>query len=196
MNNLFDTDNYPDSEPKELTIGARWAWTRSDITEAYPTASYTLKYRFIQQDSSRLKVDITAAKTGDAHVVEVSQSVTSKYVPDEYQWQAVVVRDSDSEELVVDRGYIELLPDFEADKESRSWVYRTLQNIRATIEGTASQEQSSYSIAGRSLSRRSLEELTALEREFSQRWQQEKAARDRKQGRKGDQKRIYLKMGA
>lgn len=178
MKNLFDSDNYPDVEPEELVSGERWAWKRSEITDAYPTASYTLKYRFSLQKSPFTTFTITASKTNSEHVIEVAQADTVQKTPGEHLWQAVVVRDSDSEEVTVGQGFITLVPEYTGTDDTRSWTYRVLIAIRATIEGTASSDQESYSINGRSLSRRSLEELMALESEFSRKWEAEKAKKN------------------
>ena len=191
MNNLFDSDNYPDVEPGELIIGDRWAWTRSDITDTYETASYTLKYRFSLQASPFSTFEIEAGKVSSAHMVEVAQATTAGYAAGDYRWQAVIVRDSDSEEVTVDQGFTELTPDFTGTDDARPWVYRVLVAIRATIEGTATTDQESYSINGRSLSRRSLEELMALESEFSRKWDAEKAKTDA-----NARTRVLVKMSA
>lgn len=193
MDNLFDITNYPDSEPPTLTAGERWAWKRSDITNAYPTALYTLRYQFIQQDSVAASFIVTAAKTDAQHVVTVPIATTAEYSPGVYEWQAIVVRDSDSQEVVVSRGYLDVKT---LTGDTRSWTYRVLVAIRATIEGTATKEDSSYSIAGRSLSRRSISELLELEKEFQTRWDNEVKELDRENGRTVNQRRIYLKMGA
>lgn len=195
MNNLFDTDNYLDTEPTELVSGDRWAWTRSDITAAYETASYTLKYRFYQLDSCG-EFFITAGKVSSAHVVEVPQAVTAGYESDEYGWEAIVVRDSDSEEVTVTSGFATVRAGSGGtDGTYRGWVYATLSAIRATIKGTASTDQESYSINGRSLSRRSPEELMALEKEFSARWQSEKDKSAIDNG-KSVSSRVLVKMSA
>ncbi len=176
MQNLFDSSAYPDSVPAELTAGSRWAWKRPDITSTYPTATYTLKFRLSLLAEPFSDYSITASKVSSAHVVEVATSVTNGYAAGDYGWSAVVVRDSDSEEVVVDQGFITIKPDLGASPgDTRSWVYKVLTAIRATIEGTASKEQSGYSIGGRSLSLRTPGELLELEREFSKRWNQEKA---------------------
>lgn len=196
MENQFDSTAYPDSVPAELTAGNRWAWTRSDITAAYPTASYTLKFRLSLLESPYSDIELTASKVSSAHVVEVSQSTTAGYGAGEYSWSAVVVRDSDSEEVTVDRGHVTVEPDLGASPgDTRSWVYRVLVAIRATIEGTASKEQAGYSIGGRSLSLRSPTELLELEREFSRRWRDEKRDIDRKAGRAAGS-RVLVKMSA
>lgn len=192
MQNLFDSDNYPNKEPSKLVAGERWAWTRSDITAVYPTASYTLMYLLILQSSAGTAINLTAGKTGSAHVVEVGQSTTNGYGAGDYKWQAIVVRDSDSEEVVVDEGYVSVSAQ---TGDVRSHVLITLQAIRATIEGTATKEQASYSIAGRSLSRRSVTELLELENVYLDRWEKEKQDLDRENGRSSNS-RVLIQMEA
>lgn len=196
MLNQFDSTTYPDAVPAELTAGARWAWTRSDITAAYPTASYTLKFRFSEMASPYTQQTVTAGKVSSAHVVTVAIADTAgAYPAGDYNWQAIVVRDSDDEQVLVDQGMVKILPDVATAGATASWVYRVLSAIRATIEGTASKEQSAYSIGGRSLSLRSVAELLELEKEFAKRWREEKNAIDRNAGRTSGS-RVLVKMSA
>lgn len=196
MKNLFSTENYPTVEPNELVVGARWAWTRPDITSAYPTTAYTLKYRFNLLSANGAVKTFTATKTDGAHVVEVASATTADYAKGDYSWQAVVVRDSDNEEVVVDQGYSILITKMSGETaDSRSHTYITLMAIRATIQGSATREQQSHTIAGRSLSRRSLEELTKLEQEYNRRWNDEVRNQRRKSGRKAGN-RVLAKMRA
>lgn len=192
MQNLFDTDNYPATEPTELVAGALWAWTRPDITEAYPTADYTLKYRLSLQISPFTVINITAAKTGDAHTVQETSTGTNP--AGEYAWQAVLVRDSDDAEVVVDTGLLTVLPAVSGGVDTSSWVYQVLTAIRATLKGTASKEQQEFEIAGRRIVSRSINELLDLEKEFARRWRQERQEIDRKNGRKG--RRVLVGMSA
>jgi hypothetical protein len=196
MDNQFDSTKYPDAVPAELTAGARWAWTRSDITNAYPTASYTLSFRFRELASPYTQQTITAGKVSSAHVVTVAIADTaSAYVAGDYSWQAIITRDSDGEQVQVDQGLVTILPDITGAGTSASWVYRVLMAVRATIEGTASKEQSAYSIGGRSLSLRSVAELLELEKDFARRWRDEKNAIDRNAGRTSGS-RVLVKMSA
>ena len=187
MKNLFDADNYPDSEPSSLSAGERWAWKRSDITAAYPAATYTLKYLLTLQTSTATQIEITAGKVSSEHVVEVSQTTTAEYVAGDYAWQAIIIRDSDSEELVIGEGYLNIVTQ---TGDGRSHTLIVLQAIRATIEGTASKDQQEYSISGRTLKRRSIPELIELEKYYSSRWKAEKAALDRENGRKTPNKTL------
>lgn len=184
MQNQFDSTAYPDAVPGELISGARWAWTRSDITAAYPTSLYTLAFRFCQLEAPHAESTVTAGKVADAHVVEASIADTAgKYVAGEYSWQAIVTRDSDGEQVQVDNGLVVIQPDLDSAGDTSSYVYQVLAAIRATLKNTATKEQSAYSIGGRSLAMRSITELLDLEKEFSKRWKAEKSAIDRAAGR-------------
>jgi hypothetical protein len=190
MNNLFDSENYAEKVPDELTAGALFAWTRPDITAAYPTALYTLSFRFTLLASPYTEETITAGKVSGAHVV--TESDTGSYTAGEYRWFAIVTRDSDSATVQVDEGLVTIRP---SSGQDNGHVYRTLMAIRATIEGTASNEQLRVEIGGRVLEYRSPNELMALEKEYSKRWAREKAEINRKAGRQA-KSRTLVKMRA
>lgn len=192
MQNMFDSANYPDAVPEALTVGDRWAWKRSDITSTYPTATYSLKFRLSLMETPFTDYSISASKISSAHVVEVSSISSALYAPGAYDWFAVVVRDADSEEITIDRGRLTVRPDLSGD--TRSWVERTLMAIRATIEGSASKEQSSYSIGGRSLAMRSITELLELERDFARRFKQEQAKINAAAGRDAGASTILVRF--
>lgn len=187
MINLFDSANYPTREPGELVVGSLWAWTRPDITAAYPTAEYTLKYKLTMQVAPFDEIALTAAKAGAQHTIEASS--TRSYTDGEYGLQAIVVRDSDAVEVVVDSGLVTIKA-----SETISQTYATLIAIQATINKAASQDQLVREISGRRLESRSYGELLALEKEYLKRWNAEKAAAERKRGRRGP--RVLVGMSA
>jgi len=195
MQNQFDTAHYPDAVPAELVAGARWAWTRADITLAYPTASYTLTFRLLQLIAPFAVKNVIASKISAAHVVEVVSANTTGTALGDYTWQAIIARDSDGEKVQVDQGLLTIQPDLIASGESYSWVYQVLIAIRATLKKTASKEQSSYSIGGRSLSNRTPLELLEMEKEFTDRWRREQSDIEKNAGRRFS-RRVLVKMGA
>lgn len=197
MKNLFDSATYPDREPDELVVGSRWGWTRSDITSAYPTATYTLKYRFNLMTANGAVVEFTASKTASAHVVEVASDTTAGYTKGDYLWQAIVVRDSDDEEVTVDSGYSILIPKLAdgSTADTRSHTYITLKAIEAVLQSVATKEQQSHSIAGRSLSRYSHSELVEFHEKYERKWKAEVEEKRRKSGRSTG-KRVLVKMRA
>lgn len=184
MNNLFDTDNYPDRVPSELVAGSRWGFKRSDVTAAYPTAQYTMLFRLSELASPYADYEFEAGKTGSEHVVEVATAETTGLTQGEYAWQIVVSRDSDSEEVKVDRGFLMLAADFgNRPGETSSWTYQVLVAIRAAIKSGAANSQRSVTVGGRTVEWRSYSEVLGIEQEFARRWANEKAAADRKAGR-------------
>ena len=196
MENQFDSSSYPDAVPAELTAGSRWAWTRSDITAAYETSLYTLKFRFSLLDSPYTDFEVTAGKVSAAHVVEVSSADTGSHAAGAYSWVAVVVRDSDSEEVPVDTGFLTIKPDLGATPgDTRTYVYQVLAAIRASLLDSATKSQKRMVINGRELESRSYSELLGLEREFSKRWKQEQTEINRKAGRPAGS-RVLVKMSA
>lgn len=191
MRNLFISDNYPQTEPAELLVGSRWAWVRPDITSVYPVTEYTLKYAFSDLEKGT-NFEVLAAKIDGAHVVEVAAADTQNRNQGEHKWTAIIVRDSDGEEVSVDEGLTALTL---STSETGSHVYRTLMAIRATIEKKASKDQLSYTINGRSLQRYTFDELSRLETQYTRRYKAEKDALDRKNGRKGKH-RVLTRLGA
>jgi len=196
MSNQFDSSAYPDSVPASLNAGDRWAWKAADITGSYPVASYALYYRFNLLTEDGELHEFQAAETGGEFVVEVSSTDTKALRSGEYFWQAVIVRQSDSEEITVSSGYCVIRPTLaQGATDTRSHTYKVLRAIQACIEGTADKDQQSYTIAGRSLSRRSISELLELESLYSSRWEKEKDALAIESG-KSISRRVLVKMSA
>lgn len=191
MNNLFDSTNYPDTEPRELVIGSRWAWKRPDITSVYATSAYTLKYVFADQDGSQ-DITITASKVDSAHVVELASTVTATYKPSDFKWKAIIVRDSDSEEIVLDEGFATVV---KQKGNVSSHVYKVLMAIRAMLEEKATKDQMSYTINGRTLQRYTFDQLMKLEAQYARRYKKEQDAINLKNGR-STKSRVLTKLGA
>ena len=149
------------------------------------------------QEANHADIDITASKTDSAHVVTVLSATTAGYGEGTYWWQAIITRDADSEEVVVDEGYLEVSFDLGGHAgDTRSWVYTTLASVRAVLGRTATKEQKAYKVAGQELERRSVSELLELEREFAQRWQKEKDDLARRLGKQVSRGKVFVKMGA
>tara|TARA_R100000278_G_scaffold122939_1_gene110565 strand:- start:451 stop:1041 length:591 start_codon:yes stop_codon:yes gene_type:complete len=162
MANLFDRANYPTQEPDLLVVGDRWVWRRPDLVADYPTADYALTYEFHLDTGGggSKKFTITATETSTDYIVEIASATTASYTAGEYNWYAFITRSSDSQRLSVDEGRTKLEIDFaNTNADSRTHAKKVLDAIEATIEGRASQDQMSYSIAGRSLSRMSIDDL-------------------------------------
>lgn len=162
MANLFDRANYPTQEPDTLVVGDRWVWRRPDLVADYPTADYALTYEFHEDSGGggSHKFTITATETTDDYLIEIASATTANYATGDFHWYAFITRTSDSERIAIDDGYAKIELNFaDTNADHRSHAKKVLDAIEAVLENRASQDQMSYSIAGRSLSRMSIDDL-------------------------------------
>jgi len=161
--NLFDSTNYPGNVPDTLTVGDRWAWKREDIVTDYIPTSYTLSYSFRLLASAATEIQLGSSQITEsttAYIVEVPSSTTAGYTKGDYEYQEYISRTSDSERIITARGYVTLKPNLDADSsDPRSHARIVFDALEAMLESRASIDQSSMSIAGRSLSRMTPEEI-------------------------------------
>lgn len=159
MANKFDSTYYPTSEPNELQLGDLWAWKKTDLSDDYPTASYSLSYEFNLVDgSTAANFTLTATESNDEYIIETSS--TTSYTAGEYNWVSYITRSSDSARIKLSEGFTEIQQNYATTTSSvRSHVKKVLDAIEAVIENRATMDQSSMSIAGRSLSRLTVDEL-------------------------------------
>jgi len=163
MANLFDSTNYPTTEPDKIIAGDRIAWKRSDLDSDYPIATYSLKYSARLENAGTTEIEITASESGSDYIVEVGQSTTAAYTAGAYHWQAYIIRTSDSERITVDSGTWEVKANRDAaTTDPRGHVKKVLDAIEATIEGRASKDQEKYAIQGRELWRTPIADLILL----------------------------------
>lgn len=165
MANQFDRANYPTQEPDELVVGDRWTWKRTDLITDYPIADYALTYEFHEDSGGggSHKFTVTATETTDAYIVEIPSATTANYSIGDYKWYAFITRSSDSERIAIDEGITTVIVNFaNTNADVRSHAKKVLDAIEAVIENRATVDQSSFSIAGRSLSRMSIDELFNL----------------------------------
>ena len=160
MANLFDTANIPETEPAKIIAGDILQWKRTDLNADYSNASYALTYKARLEGTGSSVVTINASASGDDYLVSISQSSTASYTAGVYRWQAYITRTSDSERITVDSGTFEVVANrATATSDPRSHAKTMVDKIESLLEGRADADVSSYSIAGRSLSKLTVEEL-------------------------------------
>tara|TARA_A100001201_G_scaffold143688_1_gene146723 strand:- start:2047 stop:2664 length:618 start_codon:yes stop_codon:yes gene_type:complete len=157
--NKFDSTYYPSQVPTELQLGDYWAWKREDLSNDYPVASYSLSYEFNLVDGSTASnFTLTATESGDDYIIETSN--TTSYTKGNYNWISYITRSSDSARVKLEEGFVEIQDNYATTSSSiRSHAKIVLDAIEAVIENRANIDQSSMSIAGRSLSRMSIDDL-------------------------------------
>lgn len=164
MANLFDASNAPEGEPYEVVVGDFIQWKRSDIVADYPPSSYSAEYvaRITGGGESEIKLAATEPSGDDYYLFTVDSATSAAFSPGKYHWQLEITQTSSGNRLVVDSGDFEALPDMDNNQaDPRIHAEVMLDKIETILEGKADSDVGSYSIAGRSLTKMSFDELMA-----------------------------------
>ena len=163
MANLFDAINSPEGEPTELVVGHFIQWKRSDLSEDYPTLSgYTAEYvaRITSGSFDEIKIPQSASSTNDYYLFTVGSSASSAFLPGIYRWQLEVVQTSSGNRIVVDSGSFSAIADMDnSQSDPRIHAEIMVAKIETILQGKADSDVASYSVAGRSLTKLSFQEL-------------------------------------
>jgi hypothetical protein len=160
MANAFDPANAQEGEPYEVVVGDFIQWKRSDLAATYDPDDYDLTYVARITGGGASEIQVTATDYNGSFLLTVSSSDSADFNPGYYHWQAEIIRKSDDERIVVDRGAFEAIVDLDVNNsDPRTHAEIMLNKIEALLEGRADADVSSYSIAGRSLTKMSPAEL-------------------------------------
>ena len=160
MANLFDAANAPEGEPTVVTVGDFIQWKRSDLVDDYPPASYTATHiaRITGGGSNEIKVTGTDQTTH--YLFTVNSATSADFVPGYYHWQLEIVRNSDSERIVVNTGTFTAQVDLDVNaSDPRTHAEVMLGKIESILQGRADSDVANYSIKDRSLTKLSIDEL-------------------------------------
>jgi len=160
MANLFDAANAPEGEPTIVTVGDFIQWKRSDLVDDYPPSLYTATY--IARITGGGSNEITLIGTDETthYLFSVSSTVSADFVPGYYHWQLEIVRNSDSERIVVDTGTFTANVDLDVNaSDPRTHAEIMVDKIESILQGRADSDVANYSIKDRSLTKLSISEL-------------------------------------
>ena len=159
MANLFDSANAPTGVPTEIVVGDFVQFKITQFSDDYSNSLFTMRFvaRISTGGATEVKFDATAS--GDDYLFTVSSATSADFTVGTYHYQLEIERDSDNERIVVDRGEIDIVTDFDNQIDPRHHAEIMLTKIESILEGKADSDVSSYSIAGRSLTKLSPEEL-------------------------------------
>tara|TARA_Y100000592_G_scaffold83958_1_gene134313 strand:+ start:99 stop:689 length:591 start_codon:yes stop_codon:yes gene_type:complete len=167
--NAFERANYSNQEPAELVLGDFWAWRRDDLAKDYPVGSYALTYEFHEDSGGggTHKFTLTATEADDTYYIESASSTTTGYSVGDYIWEAYITKSSDSNRVMVDSGRTKITQNLaDTNADLRSHAKKVVDAIEAVIENRATIDQQSMSIAGRSLSRMSIDDLLNFRNQY------------------------------
>jgi len=147
--------------PTSLVCGDTWQWD-ADYGD-YPRPTWTATAYF---ENAAESFSVASSANGTAQRFSAAATATDDFKAGRY---FVSVRVTDGSSVyVAESGWCEVQPDPASSVkfDHRSWARRTLEAVEAFLEGNASTAQAAMSIAGRSISRWSLAELTQFRNEL------------------------------
>jgi len=159
MANLFDSGQYPTTEPETLILGDRWTWKREDLGGDYAPASYALSYDARLQGAGATTFTITASESGDDYIIEVASATSAGYTAGTYSWALYITRSADSERINLGAGKFEVLENLATSTaDPRTHAGKMVDFLEATLESLAQKLTTAYSVSDRSNTLRSIEE--------------------------------------
>lgn len=167
MANLFDADQAREGEPTEIVVGDFIQWKRSDLVDDYPLSEYSVEYvaRITGGGSNEIKV--AATETNGTYLITVDSATSADFDAGYYHWQLEVTKTSTGDRIVVDRGAFTAVVDLDDNQaDPRLFEEKMLAKIESILLGKADADVSSYSIAGRSLTKYSYQELQDLHDQY------------------------------
>lgn len=186
MANAFDAVNAPEGEPESIVVGDFVQWKRSDLVADYPADLYTATYVARITGGGSDEIQIAGTNQSTHYLFTLNGSVSSSFVPGFYFYQLEIKRNSDDERIVISKGEFNITPDLDvnqADPRTNSKIM--LDKIESLLNGKADSDVSSYSIAGRSLTKMTFAELQDARNFYKQEVLNEQSKVNAKNGRKG-----------
>ena len=184
MANLFDPENAPEGEPLEVVVGDFIQWKRSDLASDYPTDSFSAEYVARITGGGNTEIKLPATETNGIYLFTVDSATSEDFVPGYYHWQLEITETASGNRIVVDRGAFDAITDLDAGgADPRTHAEIMVTKIQSILEGKADSDVSNYSIAGRSLTKMTFEELISARDVYRREVQQEKVKERIKRGK-------------
>jgi hypothetical protein len=147
-------------EPEEIVPGDYLLWRRIDLGSDYPPTSYTATYVARIAGGASTEVQVTGTNYNGDYLFTVTSATSASFNVGNYHWQLEIVRNSDNNRIVVDRGEFRVVADLDVNgSDPRSHAQIMVEKIEAVLQGRADGDVASYSINGRSLTKLPLADL-------------------------------------
>jgi hypothetical protein len=160
MANLFDPAQSPTVEPETVVVGDYIQWRRVDLGSDYPNTQFTMTYVARITAGGASEIQLTGTVYGNDYLFVANSAASADFTPGFYHWQLEAVRNSDSNRIVIDRGFFTAVVDLDNNNaDPRTHAEIMLAKIKSLLEGKADADVANYSVAGRSLTKLSFDEL-------------------------------------
>ena len=160
MANRFDETNAPEGEPSDIVAGDFVSWKRTGLVADYPPASFSAEYVARISAGGTSEIKIAGTERDSYYWFTAASSVSSAFFPGRYYWQLEVTETATSNRVVVDRGEFRVIVDLDFNgTDPRIHAEVMLDKIEAVLENRADGDVNTYTIAGRSLTKMTPQEL-------------------------------------
>ena len=160
----------PTTEPLQFTAGDSVKWTIA-IPDYAASDGNVLSYSFV--NSAGAFTESTSTADGDSHAIVITAADSVDFTAGVYTWQAYITT-SGSERYQVRAGTTLVKTNYATGAfDSRSHVKKVLDAIEEVIEGRASEDAAALSVAGRSITKMTLEELISARSKYMAQYQVE-----------------------
>ncbi len=159
------------TEPEKVVAGDSVSWTITDSEHPGPT--WAISYALVNSDGDHRTLTSTA--NVEEHTVTLTPAQTADWQPGTYTWQRYA--NDGSDRVTTGSGSIEVAADLQPGSvDLRTTAKQILDAIDAVLKGKASQDQLTYSLNGRSLTRMTWADLIAARSHFKREVDREEAA--------------------
>lgn len=174
MSNLFDAANAPSAVPEKIVVGDFIQWKRTDLSSDYPPASYTATYIARITGGGASEIQVTGTNSDGIYLFTVTSATSAGFTAGQYHWQLEIVQNSSGNRIVVDRGYFEAIVDLDVNNaDPRTHAEIMITKIESLLSGKADSDVANYSIAGRSLTKLTFQELIQARDYYKQEYRKE-----------------------
>lgn len=174
MANLFDPAQSPTVEPETVVLGDFIQWRRTDLGSDYPSNLFTMTYvaRISAGGSSEIQIAGTAYEGG--YLFTVTSATSAGFTAGFYHYQLEAVRTADTNRIVLETGFFTVAVDLDNNgSDPRTHAEIMLSKIKSLLEGKADADVANYSVAGRSLTKLSFDELMKARDYYSEEYNKE-----------------------
>lgn len=140
--------------PRELAAGDTVTLSLASFSAAYPVDEFDLSLSL--KLAAAAAITVAFADVGGIHTGALALTDSSAGT---YLWTLRATAKVGAASQVIGRGSIVVRPDMAKDGDMRSHAEKMLASIEALLEGRATKDVNQYSIAGRSLTKMTVDEL-------------------------------------
>jgi len=133
----------------KLYAGAKWEWTES--VSDYASSKYILQIILKYQNNSA--ITITAAPSGEDHLLQIGASQTTSLPEGDYSYQARFTEKADTSNVTLyEAGIVHIYPDLETAADARTYWLQIVENLKAAYQKLSSREMKEVTVNGKRVS--------------------------------------------